>query len=111
MIKTLYKKYNLELVAENDYEYECQQVVKNKVLTSQVAFEINKVFNLNKRPEESLILLCLNNENYITGVFEVARGNIDHVNIEISNIFKRAFACNSKRIIICHNHPSRFFSS
>ena len=65
----------------------------------------------NNIAEESLILLCLNNENYITGVFEVARGNIDHVNIEISNIFKRAFACNSKRIIICHNHPSRFFNS
>ena len=111
MIKTLYKKYNLELVAENDYEYECQQIVKNKVLTSQVAFEVNKVFNLNKRPEESIILLALSNDNYITGVFEVARGNIDCAHLEISNIFKRAFACNSKRIIICHNHPSRLFNS
>ena len=71
MIKTLYKKYNLELVAENDYEYECQQVVKNKVLTSQVAFEVNKVFNLNKRPEESIILLALSNDNYITGVLKL----------------------------------------
>ncbi len=111
MYKTLYRKYHLELVAESDEEYQCQQVVKEKVLSSTVAYEINKAFNLNKRPEESFILLCLNSANYIEGVFEVARGFINFVTIEIGSIFKRAFLCNASKIIICHNHPSRKFKT
>ena len=111
MYKTLYRKYHLELVAESDEEYQCQQVVKEKIHSSTIACEVNKAFNLNNIPEESVILLCLNSSNYIEGVFEIARGCVSFVTLDIASIFKRALLCNASKIIICHNHPSRRFKT
>lgn len=109
MNKTIYKRYNLELVEESETEYESTQLneLKNKRISSTViAGEVNKVFNLNKKAEEYIILLCLDNHNYINGIFEISHGGISSADYSISNILKRALLVNSKKIIVCHNHPS-----
>ena len=106
MNKTLYKRYTLELVEENKDTYTSIQIKDKKVASILVATEINKIFKLNRKPEEFLILLCLNSKNYINGVFEISHGDIDNVTTSISNILKRALLVNSNKIIICHNHPS-----
>lgn len=109
MNEIIYKKYNLELVEESKDVYPSVQVqyIKNKkVSSSAVVNEINKVIKLNKKPEEHLILICLNTKNYINGIFEVSHGGIDSTTCRISNILKRALLTNSNKIIISHNHPS-----
>lgn len=99
--KQIFKKYSLQLVEESE-EYENIQLISS----SQTVKSVNDIFNLQKRPEEYIVLLCLNNENYITAVFEVAHGYINMVETNISNILKKALLTNSNKIIICHNHPS-----
>lgn len=109
MNEIIYKKYNLELVEESKDVYPSVQVqyIKNKKFSSSaVVNEINKVIKLNKKPEEHLILICLNTKNYINGIFEVSHGGIDSTTCRISNILKRALLTNSNKIIISHNHPS-----
>lgn len=109
MNRTIYKRYNLELVEEGETKYVSTQLdeFKNKKISSTViAGEVNKVFNLNKKAEEYIILLCLDNQNYINGIFEISHGGISSADYSISNILKRALLVNSKKIIVCHNHPS-----
>lgn len=109
MNKIIYKKYNLELVEENTDIYDSVLVhcIEDKqVCSSIVVNEINKIINLNKKPEEHLILICLNTKNYINGIFEVSHGDINSITCKISNILKRALLTNSSKIIISHNHPS-----
>lgn len=109
MNEIIYRKYNLELVEENKKTYNSVLVhySENKQVTSSIVVnEINKVIKLNKKPEEHLILICLNTKNYINGIFEVSHGGIDSTTCKISNILKRALLTNSNKIIISHNHPS-----
>lgn len=106
MEKTIYKRFNIELVEEGQEQYESIEI-SDKVITSTiVATEVNKIFRLNRKPEEYLILLCLNAKNYINGIFEVSHGNDMSTAAPVANILKRALLVNSSKIIICHNHPS-----
>lgn len=109
MNKTIYKRYNLELVEENKNMYDSvlvQYIENKKVSSPAVVNEINKIFKLNKKAEEYLILICLDSKNHINGMFEVSHGGVNSTMCKISNILKRALLTNSNKIIISHNHPS-----
>lgn len=106
MNKTIYKRFNIELVAESQEKYESIKINDKQVISTEIAAQVNKIFRLNRKPEEYLILLCLNTKNYINGIFEVTHGNDMTTTAPIANILKRALLVNSNKIIICHNHPS-----
>ena len=106
MNKTIYKRFNLELVEENSEKYESIKINNKNIISTKIAAEINKVFKLNKKPEEHMILLCLDNNHYINAIFEVSHGDVASTSAPIANILKRALLVNSNRIIISHNHPS-----
>lgn len=106
MNKTIYKRFNIELVEEGQEQYESIKIKNTKITSTQIATQVNKIFRLNRKPEEYLILLCLNTKNYINGIFEVSHGNDMTTTAPIANILKRALLVNSNKIIICHNHPS-----
>lgn len=106
MNKTIYKRFNIELVAESQEKYESIKINDKQVISTEIAAQVNKIFKLNRKPEEYLILLCLNTKNYINGIFEVTHGNDMTTTAPIANILKRALLVNSNKIIICHNHPS-----
>lgn len=106
MNKTIYKRFNIELVAESQEKYESIKINDKQVISTEIAAQVNKIFRLNRKPEEYLILLCLNAKNYINGIFEVTHGNDMTTTAPIANILKRALLVNSNKIIICHNHPS-----
>lgn len=106
MNKTIYKRFNIELVAESQEKYESIKINDKQVISTEIEAQVNKIFRLNRKPEEYLILLCLNTKNYINGIFEVTHGNDMTTTAPIANILKRALLVNSNKIIICHNHPS-----
>lgn len=106
MNKKLYNRYNLELVAENDEDYNSIQIKNKQVSSPIIVNEINRIFKLDRKAEEYIILICLDSKNYINSIFEISHGGISAANIEISNILKRALLSNSPKIILCHNHPS-----
>ena len=106
MNKKLYNRYNLELVAENDEDYNSIQIKNKQVSSPIIVNEINRIFKLDRKAEEYVILICLDSKNYINSIFEISHGGIASANLDISNILKRALLSNSPKIILCHNHPS-----
>ena len=60
MNKTIYKRFNIELVEESQEQYESIEIKDTKVASTEIAAQVNKIFRLNRKPEEYLILLCLN---------------------------------------------------
>jgi len=105
-MEQLFKRYDLQLVADNEKLYKTEQLKDIVVNSSEVVKKINEIFGLDRKAEEYCILLCLDTRNYLNGAFYIAQGNINSAYINISNILKRALICNSEKIIIAHNHPS-----
>jgi DNA repair protein RadC len=70
------------------------------------AVKILTDYGLHKRAEECMILLTLNEEMEVTGIFEVARGNVDEIVLDLREIIKRACLANATHILIAHNHTT-----
>ena len=51
-------------------------------------------------------MFCLDSKNNAIGAFLISKGSVNLTSINVTDIIKRAILCNSKRIIIAHNHPS-----
>lgn len=101
-MKHIFRKYSLQLVKETSAKYE----IENKISTpNDIAKVFSGVLNLEKQPEEVLVLATLNTQNVVTGLFEVSRGTINSSLISPREIFKRAILNNASSIIIAHNHP------
>ena len=103
-MKTIIKKYSLELVQETSKKYSGNL----KAITSpdSVTQAFNDIFNLSNQAEEVLALLCLDTKNRIIGAFEVSRGTLNSSAAHPREILKRALLMNSARIMLGHNHPS-----
>lgn len=103
-MKTIIKKYSIEIVQETSKKYDVQLKSISSTETAVMAF--NEIFRIDRQAEEVLALLCLNTKNKIIGAFEVSRGTINSSSAHPREVFKRALLLNSARIMLCHNHPS-----
>lgn len=103
-MKTIIKKYSLELVQETSKKYDGD--LKAITSTSAATLAFNDIFNLRNQAEEVLALLCLDTKNRIIGAFEVSRGTLNSSAAHPREILKRALLMNSARIMLGHNHPS-----
>lgn len=102
-MKHIFRKYSLQLVKETSAKYE----IENKISTpDDIAKILSGVLNLEKQPEEVLVLATLNTKNVVTGLFEVSRGTVNSSLASPREILKRAILDNASSIIIAHNHPS-----
>lgn len=61
---------------------------------------------IHEEPEEYMYMLCLNNKNRITGVFEISHGNVNSSIVCPREVFQKALLANAVNIILMHNHPS-----
>ena len=101
MSRKYFTKYAVELVKDDDCKYEA------KIDTAYDAYrKILEVFRLDKKAEEYCVMFCLDTKNNAIGAFLISKGTVNLTNINVADIIKRAILCNSKRIIIAHNHPS-----
>ena len=103
-MKTIIKKYSLELVQETSKKYGGNLKTIDSAGAATLAF--NDIFNLRNQAEEVLALLCLDTKNRIIGAFEVSRGTLNSSMAHPREILKRALLMNSARIMLGHNHPS-----
>lgn len=102
-MRKYFSKYSLEIVKEDNIEYE------GKISTRECAYnKFLEVFKLNKKAEEHLVMFGLNNRNEIIAAFLIAKGNSNSVYTNMCDIIKRIVLCNSRKIIIAHNHPSGY---
>lgn len=101
MIRKYFCKYSLELVKEDEIEYQSQ------VLNREDAYnKILEVFKLDKKAEEYFVMFGLNSKNNIIAAFTTSKGSIDFANVNAVDIVKRIILCNCRKIIVAHNHPS-----
>lgn len=101
MIRKKFCKYSLELVKEDEIEYQ------SKVATREEAYnKILEVFKLDKKAEEHFVMFALNSKNNIIAAFTISKGSIDFANVNTVDIVKRIILCNCRKIIVAHNHPS-----
>ena len=101
MSRKYFTKYAVELVKDDEFKYEA------KIDTAYDAYrKILEVFRLDKKAEEYCVMFCLDTKNNAIGAFLISKGSVNLTSINVTDIIKRAILCNSKRIIIAHNHPS-----
>ena len=98
------QKYNLRLVKESGARYELEDRI---ISHPQDAFKVFiEVADLHLRTEEVMMMLALDSQNKLIGVFEVAVGSLTKNIASPREILKRAILCNAASIILGHNHPS-----
>ena len=56
--------------------------------------------------DESFYILALDVKNRINHVYLAAKGDSEHVELKIADLFRAAIVVNSSAIIAAHNHPS-----
>lgn len=88
------------LVKEAEIKY------TTRTLTCDTIAGALKEYGLNSSADEKMVVVCLDVNNDIIGLHEVAHGSINGCSLEMASIYKRALLNNAFSIVIAHNHPS-----
>lgn len=56
--------------------------------------------------KEVLVLVCLDNANRIIASHVIARGDVNHIDINPRDIMETVLLDNASRVILAHNHPA-----
>ena len=65
-----------------------------------------KVFDADKRLEEHVWQICLDNQKRSVALFEISHGTMDCTAVAPANIYRRALLSSAASTVIAHNHPS-----
>jgi len=97
------QKFNLVMEKSKDYN-----TFKELAPTASPydAYELAKVFQLDKQPEEVFAVAGFDMQNNPTSYFEVHRGKLTESLVGAREIFKRLIVANARSFIAFHNHPS-----
>ena len=63
------------------------------------------VLQLHKNPEEHAYIFCFDTGKHLIGIYEIAHGANNVVNIAYASVFAKALLVNAAGIIFVHNHP------
>lgn len=96
-------RYILELVKEDTKEFDSFWIFNSPKSVANFGYE---VLAANKKTEEQVWLICLDNKKQLIGYFVVSIGTINQAMVHPREIFKRAMSTNSASIILIHNHTS-----
>jgi hypothetical protein len=59
-----------------------------------------------ERPQEEFEVVLLDNQNRITGIAQIAKGESNGVAVVPSDVLRPAILSGANRVILVHNHPS-----
>lgn len=93
-------KNKLIMIKDKDYETETMRS------SSDVYDFLKNKVELNKEPEEVVVMFGLDNKKNIINFSEISRGTINNSLLYPREVYKRALISNAHGIIIAHNHPS-----
>lgn len=88
------------LVKETELKY------TTRTLTCDTIADVLKEYGLNSSADEKMVMVCLDVNNDIIGLHEIAHGGINGCGLRMADIYKRALLNNAFSIVIAHNHPS-----
>ena len=95
--------YELRLVKEGKEQYNVDEKITNPETAVKI---INKIFDLENKAEEEMVMMTLDTKNKATGLFRISKGTINASMVHPREIFKRAMLHNANSIMLFHNHPS-----
>lgn len=95
--------YELRLVKEGKEQYNVDEKITNPETAVKI---INKIFDLENKAEEEVVMMTLDAKNKATGLFRISKGTISASMVHPREIFKRAMLHNAYSIMLFHNHPS-----
>lgn len=67
---------------------------------------LNKYEDFSNLPEECMVILTLNNKNFVTNYGIVAIGGGNYSYVDVKSIARLTLLSGSNKIIMVHNHPS-----
>lgn len=85
-------------------EYDFKEILNNP---EDIADMCREVFRMGELAEERAVLLAMDADSKVMGVFELSKENTDSTMVDIQSIFTRLLLCGSKRMVLAHNHPSQ----
>jgi len=94
-------KNKLIMIKDKSFKYE----KKINSSTDVIDFSINTI-EIQKEPEEVMILYGMDAKNNLIGFCEVSRGSLSATMTTGREVFKRAVVMNCSKIILVHNHPT-----
>lgn len=80
--------------------------IQNLCDAQNVVKLLKECYQLHRKAEEHLYLICVNIKNLPLGIFEVSHGNADVTLCDPRTVFMRAMLIGAHSIILAHNHPS-----
>ena len=100
---TKFQGLRLQVVKEEQFPYSCKATINSP---SDVRDLLTKSMELHLEAEEVFIMITVDTQHRVTGIFEVARGHLSSCLVHPREVFKRALLMNAAAIFIAHNHPS-----
>lgn len=67
-------------------------------------FMLNQI-GTKEAAEEYVYVLCLDNRNHLTGLFEASHGSVNSAMFPVREICQKALMLGAVNMIITHNHP------
>ena len=95
-------RYTVQLIREGSVSYEEAHQITNP---EDVAGFLRKI-NLDKNPQEIVMVLYLDTKNKVIGYEEISRGSLNSGIVEIASVFRGAILACANSVIFAHNHPS-----
>jgi DNA repair protein RadC len=90
-----------KVVLVKDKSVECPITINNAFTASVLAKVLTE-----GSPDESLIVICLDNQHKVLFAQVIATGAPDNVAFTPAQVFRAAIVSNAAGIIVAHNHPS-----
>lgn len=98
------QEYSLRMVKESGGRYELEDRIISHPHKAHRVF--TEVADLHLRTEEVMVMLTLDSQNSLIGIFEVAVGSLNRSIVNPREVMKRAILSNAASILLGHNHPS-----
>ena len=95
-MKSVIKRYRLELIQESAKRYDCER--KGICKPEQAANAFEEVFGMTRLTEEHLTMFCLDSKNNVIAAHVVAQGALSEAVIHPREVYKRAVLSNAVRL-------------
>lgn len=96
------KEYRTVVIKEKGINYTQDNEFKRPDNIDQL---FRDVYQLDKRTEEFLYLVCLNASCKLIGIFELSHGTVDCAPVAIRELFVKSLILGAVGVILVHNHP------
>lgn len=98
--------YDGKATLEKELSVNCPEVGKQISCPQDVDNLARKFLKMHEETEEYCYLVCVNNKNMLTSIFEISHGNINTSIVGVREVYQKALLANAVSILVMHNHPS-----